>query len=102
MCLPGATLMYVVALAYRAHGDHALATAGLKGVAAAAVGLILATTFELGRKSFSHKYDLIFVILTVLGVNLLHQSVPRVLLAVGALATVWYRPRKGHEETSDQ
>src|SRR5215472_13775226 len=100
MCLPGATLMYVVAPAYRAHGDRALATAGLKGVAAAAVGLILATTFQLGRRSFSHKYDLIFVVLTVLGVNLLHQSVPRVLLAVGALATVWYRPRKGDEETS--
>jgi chromate transporter len=100
MCLPGATLMYVAALAYRAHGDRALATAGLKGVAAAAVGLILATTFQLGRRSFSHRYDLIFVVLTVVGVNLLHQSVPRVLLTVGALATLWYRPRKGEQETS--
>src|SRR5215472_6297359 len=41
ICLPGAALMYAVAIAYRAHGDRPLATAGLKGVAAAAVGLVL-------------------------------------------------------------
>lgn len=100
MCLPGAVFMYATALTYRSHGDRPLATAGLKGVAAAAVGLILATTFQLGRKSFSHKYDLIFVALTVIGVNQLHQSVPRVLIAVGVLATLWYRPRKSRPEVS--
>src|SRR6516162_11712031 len=42
MCLPGAVFMYATALTSRSHGDRALATAGLKGVAAAAVGLILA------------------------------------------------------------
>ena len=93
ICLPGAAVMYAVAIAYHAHGDRPLATAILKGVAAAAVGLILATTAQLGRKSLSHVYDLIFVLLTVIGVNLLHQSVPRVLLTVGTLATLWYRPR---------
>lgn len=98
ICLPGAVLMYVAALVYRVHGDRPLATAGLKGVAAAAVGLILATTFQLGRKSFAHRYDLVFVVLTVIGVNQLHQSVPRVLIAVGALATLWYRPRRGEQE----
>ena len=100
ICLPGAMLMYVTALTYRAHGDRPLATAGLKGVAAAAVGLILVTTLQLGRKSLSHKYDLIFVALTVIGVNLLHQSVPRVLIGVGLLATLWYRPRKSRREVS--
>jgi chromate transporter len=96
ICLPGATIMYAVALAYHVHGDRHLVTAALKGVAAAAVGLILATTVQLGRKSFSHAYDLVFVVLTVIGVNVLHQSVPRVLIAVGALAILWYRP--GHTE----
>ena len=102
MCLPGAVLMYVTALTYRAHGDRPLATAGLKGVAAAAVGLILATTFQLGRKSLSHKYDLIFVALTVIGVNQLHQSVPRVLIGVGVLAILWYRPRKNRREVASR
>ena len=102
MCLPGAVLMYVTALTYRAHGDRPLATAGLKGVAAAAVGLILATTFQLGRKSLSHKYDLIFVALTVIGVNQLHQSVPCVLIGVGVLAILWYRPRKNRREVASR
>ena len=100
MCLPGALLMYATALTYRSQGDRPLATAGLKGVAAAAVGLILATTFQLGRKSLSHKYDLIFVALTVIGVNQLHQSVPRVLIGVGVLAILWYRPRKSRREVA--
>ena len=98
MCLPGALLMYGAALAYHVRGDRPLVVAGLKGVAAAAVGLILATTFQLGRKSLAHIADLVFVVLTVLGVNQLHQSVPRVLIVVGAIAILWYRPRKGKQE----
>jgi chromate transporter len=95
ICLPGAAFMYATAIAYHAHGDRPLATAGLKGVAAAAVGLVLVTTMQLGRKSLSHVYDLVFVVLTVIGVNQLHQSVPRVLIVMGTLATLWYRPRRG-------
>ena len=98
ICLPGAAIMYAVALAYHVRGDRPLVTAALKGVAAAAVGLILATTVQLGRKSLSHVYDLVFVVLTVIGVNQLHQSVPRVLIVVGALAILWYHPRHGEKE----
>ncbi len=100
MCLPGAVLMFLAGIAYQRHGDGPLATAALKGAAAAAVGLILATAWQLGRKSLSHTYDLIFVAVTVLGVNKLHQSVPRVLIAVGIVAILWYRPRKKPEEAA--
>src|ERR1039457_1900699 len=75
ICLPGALLMYAVGMAYHVHGDRPMVTAALKGVAAAAVGLILATTWQLGRKSLAHTYDVIFIAITVLGVNYLHQSV---------------------------
>ena len=61
--------------------------------AAAAVGLVLATTVQLGRRSFRHVVDLVFVALTVVAVNLLHLSVPVALLGVGALAILWYRPQ---------
>jgi len=98
ICLPGASIMYAVAVAYHAQGDRPPVTATLKGVVAAAVGLILATTVQLAGKSLSHVYDLAFVLLTVIGVNLLHQSVPRVLMVVGALAILWYRPRRGVKE----
>jgi chromate transporter len=97
ICLPGATLMLIAGMLYQSHGDKPMITAMLKGVAAAAVGLILATTVQLSKKSLAHVYDLIFVGLTVFAVDRLHQSVPRVLVVVGILAIIWYRPRKSKE-----
>jgi chromate transporter len=97
ICLPGGILMLVAGVAYHAHGGKPLVTAALKAVAAAAIGLILATTIQLGKRSLAHAYDLVFVGLTVFGVDQLHQSVPRVLLVVGILAVLWYRPRKPRE-----
>jgi len=94
ICLPGALLMFGVGILYHMHGGRPMVTAMLKGVAAAAIGLILATTIQLGKKSLAHVYDLVFVALTVYGVDQLHQSVPRVLIVVGIIAIAWYRPRR--------
>src|SRR5215470_13161971 len=93
ICLPGALIMFIAGALYREHGDRPLVTAALHGVAAAAVGLILATTVQLGRRSLAGLADLVFVALAVVGVNRLHLSVPWVLLGVGALAILWHRPR---------
>lgn len=98
VCLPGAVYMYITAILYHLHGDRPIVTAALKGVAAAAVGLILATAMQLSKKSLAHAYDLIFIALTVVGVNALHQSVPRVLIAVGMLAILWYHPKKNQRK----
>jgi len=98
MCLPGGLLMYFVGMVYHEHGDHPLITAALKGVAAAAVGLILATAVQLGKRSLEHPADLVFVVLTIIGVNRLHQSVLTVLVAVGLVAILWYHPRKTEKE----
>ena len=97
ICLPGGLLMFVIGLAYHEGGNNPTVLAALKGVAAAAIGLILATTIKLGKKSLAHVYDLVFVALTVYGVDRLHQSVPRVLIVVGLIAIFWYRPRKTKE-----
>lgn len=93
ICLPAGALMYAVALAYHVRGDRPLIVAMLRGVAAAAVGLVLATVVQLSKKSLAHGYDLVFIVLTVIGVNRLHQSVPRVLIVIGIVATLWYHPR---------
>jgi chromate transporter len=93
MCLPGGVLMFIVGIVYRAHGDHAWATAALKGVAAASVGLILSTVVQLSRRSLEQRIDFVFVALTVIAVNSLHQSVPRTLIVVGLMAILWHRPR---------
>jgi len=93
VCLPGALIMFAVAIVYAEHGSRPATAGALHGVAAAAVGLILATTLQLGRRSLQHAYDLVFVALAVIGVNGLRLAVPWVLLGVGALAVWWYRPR---------
>ncbi|HEY4900344.1 MAG TPA: chromate transporter [Terriglobales bacterium] len=94
MCLPGAVLMFVVGIFYRIHGDHVWITAALKGVAAAAVGLILSTVVSLSKKSLSHKFDFVFIAITVIAVNRLHLGVPRTLIGVGILAILFHYPRK--------
>jgi chromate transporter len=79
-----------VGIIYNIERDRPLLEAALKGVAPAALGLILATTLKLGRQSLSGVADLVFIVLTVVCVNALHMSVPRALLGVGALAVIWY------------
>ena len=90
MCLPGAVLMYTVGVVYQVGRERPLLQAALKGVTPAAVGLILATTLRLGRRSLSGIADFVFVLLTIFCVNRLHLSVPRTLFSVGALAIAWY------------
>jgi chromate transporter len=101
ICLPGGVLMYLAGIFYRLHGDHAWATAGLKGVTAAAVGLILSTVVQLSKKSLSGKFDFIFMALTVLAVNRLHQSVPRTLITVGIIAILFHRPTRAQKATAE-
>jgi chromate transporter len=102
ICLPGAVLMYIVGIVYRQHGDHAWATAGLKGVAAAAVGLILSTVVQLSKNSLAGKFDFIFMAATVLAINRFHQSVPRTLIVVGMLAILFHRPPRAEKANATQ
>ena len=96
VCLPGAVIMLAAGILYRIHGDRPLVTLALKGVAAAAVGLILATVVGLSGKSLGGKVDFVFLALTVLSVNRFHLSVPRTLILVGLLSILWHHPRKQH------
>jgi chromate transporter len=100
ICLPGAVILYVVGIFYRIHGEHIWVTAALKGVAAAAVGLILSTIVGLSKKALAQKLDFVFVALAVIAVNRLHQSVPRTLIVVGLLAILFHRPRKNQREST--
>jgi chromate transporter len=99
ICLPGAVVMYLVGVFYRLHGDRDWATAALKGVAAAAVGLILYTVVNLSKKALSQKFDFVFMAATVLAVNRLHWSVPRALILIGLVSVLFHRPR-GREKAS--
>ncbi len=94
ICLPGGLLMVAAAIAYgaAADGKGGVINAMLHGVSAAAVGMVLAVTIQLGKKTVTRLADVAFVALTVIGVEVLHQSVLLVLAVVGALAIYWYRP----------
>ncbi|MEO3474115.1 chromate transporter [Roseomonas sp. CAU 1739] len=92
VCLPGALLMLAVGIVYRSHGDHAWASAALKGVSAASVGLTLSTVLGLSRRSLAGRFDWIFIVLTVIAVNRLHLPVLAALLGVGLPAVFWHRP----------
>jgi chromate transporter len=85
--------MFVIGTLHSQHAEHAAATAVLHGVAAAAVGLVMAVAVQLGRKVITRIDDLAFVALAVIGVNVLHVPVLVVLAVVGALAIWWHRPR---------
>lgn len=98
MCLPAFVFMTIAGILYGAqHGDRHLVTAALEGVAAAAVGLIAATWYQIGKKSVKGFYDAFFILAAVLGVNHFKFSVPVVLIAVGAVAIFAYRPRPPHK-----
>jgi chromate transporter len=100
ICLPGGVLMFVVGIFYHHHGDHAFVTAALKGVAAAAVGLILFTVVSLSKSSLSHNFDFVFIAMTVIAVNRLHLGVPRTLIAVGILAILFHHPREAQKASA--
>jgi chromate transporter len=94
MCLPGFIFMTIAGIMYGANGDRPLVAAMLRGVAAAAVGLIAATWFQIGKKTVKGFYDALFILMAVLGVNHFKISVPIVLIGVGALAIFANRPHK--------
>jgi chromate transporter len=101
-CLPAFIFMTLAGVVYSSSGARPLATAGLRGVAAAATGLIAATWFQIGKKSLRGFYDTLFVLAAILGINYFKLSVPVVLLSVGALAIFTFRPNKKHEKPAQE
>lgn len=95
ICLPGGLFMFAAGYLYGRHAQRPAVGFALAGVAAAAVGLVVAVALQLGRKSLSGLGDLAFVALTAVGVAVFHWSVLHVLLGVGLLAVLWHRPRGG-------
>jgi chromate transporter len=94
MCLPSFILMTAAGFAYGQEGGRPLVTAMLRGVAAAATGLIAATWFQIGKKTVKGFYDGFFILAAVLGINYFKLSVPVVLLSLGAVSIFTYRPSK--------
>jgi chromate transporter len=93
MCIPAFFFMTAAGVVYAESHARPLANAALRGVAAAATGMIAATWFKIGKKSLRGFYDAFFVMAAILGINYFKWGVPITLLAVGAVAIFTYRPR---------
>jgi chromate transporter len=100
MCLPAFVFMTLAGIVYSSSHARPLASAALRGVAAAATGLIAATWFQVGKKSLHGFYDAFFVLAAILGINYFKWGVPVTLLAVGAVAIFTYRPQHPHKRPS--
>jgi chromate transporter len=94
ICLPGAAMMLAAGAMYKFLHHNYLVLCVLHSVAAAAIGLVLATTLQLGKKSIKIPWDWVILVLCIIGINLLKQMVPFVLLAVGFLSIQPHMPRK--------
>ncbi|MCJ8143453.1 chromate transporter [Ancylobacter sp. A5.8] len=90
--LPGATLVMVLGVLYASNAKNPYVNAALIGVGAAAVGMLTAVTFQIGRKQFGKWIDVAIILVTVTLINYLHVSLIWVLLTVGPVAVFIYRP----------
>jgi chromate transporter len=102
MCLPAFFFMTAAGMVYAESHARPLATAALRGVAAAATGLIAATWFQIGKKSLRGFYDAFFVMAAILGINYFKWGVPITLLAVGALSIFAHRPHTAAEKPAQE
>jgi chromate transporter len=102
MCIPAFIFMTAAGVVYSESHARPLASAALRGVAAAATGLLAATWFKIGKKSLKGFYDAFFVMAAILGINYFKWGVPITLLAVGALAIFTYRPTTAPPEKPAQ
>jgi chromate transporter len=94
ICLPSAMLMTAAAYAYSIGGDDPWSKAFLHGIAAGAVGLVLVVMVQLGSKVLKTLADYVFVLATAAAVAGFGVPVLYALLAAGAVAIWWHRPRR--------
>lgn len=95
MCLPGTVIVMALGMLYASQARSPEMIMVLGGVGAAAVGLTLATTLQIGRKQLVKPLDLGLVVLTFILIGVFRMSIVSALLTIGPLGIWLYRPRKG-------
>jgi chromate transporter len=92
MLLPGAIVVMTLGILWESNRQNPTITRLLEGVAAAAVGLLLTVTLQLGRRQFRQFPDVAIIIATFIAVSVFKISLPLVLLTIGPAAVFLYRP----------
>ncbi|MBY0277357.1 chromate transporter [Candidatus Binatia bacterium] len=94
MCLPGTVIVMALGMLYASQARTPAMVMVLGGVGAAAVGLTLATTLQIGKKQLAKPLDLSLVALTFVVIGVFRVSLVTALLTIGPLSIWLYRPRK--------
>jgi chromate transporter len=90
--LPGAIVVFVLGLLYAHFRNDPDVGAVLHGVGAAAVGLILAVTLQIGGRELEGWRDLAILVAAFVLVGVLHVSLVPVLVMLGPIAIGMNRP----------
>lgn len=92
MTLPGAIFVFILGLLYAQFKNNPEEGAVLSGVSAAAVGLILATTLQMGAREIKKWQDWIILVPAFVVVGIYHISLVPVLAVLIPIAIQFNRP----------
>ena len=95
MTLPGAISVFILGLLYEQFSGNPEVRAMLHGVGAAAVGLILAVTLQIGSRALKQWRDLGILLAAFLLVGVWHVSLVPVLVVLAPIAIRLNRPEPG-------
>lgn len=98
LMIPGTVVVMTLAVLWDQQRNNPSIRALLTGIAAAAVGLLLTVTLQLGHKQFARLPDLLFILATFAAVSVFKFSLLAVLLTIGPLAVWYYRPASGKSD----
>lgn len=92
LCLPGALLVFVLAVVSGAGRHNPIGHAALDGVTAGAVGILAAITFRTGKEQFVRFPDVAILIATFAGMAFFKIPLLILVVVLGGLAVFLYRP----------
>ena len=93
MTLPGAIVVFILGLLYTQFKNNPQVDAALDGVGAAAVGLILAVTLQIGSREIRKWQDWVILIPAFVVVGIFHISLVPVLAVLVPIAIQFNRPQ---------
>jgi len=95
MMLPGTVVVMALGVLLTGRGRVIDVSTVLVGVGAAAVGLLLETTWKIARPAIQSATDVAIVAATFVAIAYLKLPLLAVLLTLGPIAVAIYRPRRG-------
>jgi chromate transporter len=96
LIIPGVVFVMGLGAAWKEESQNPMVRPFLIGVAAAAVGLLSTVTLQLGHKQFAKPLDLAIATATFVSVSILRVPLYIVLLVIGTVAVLLYRPGAKH------